>query len=164
MLPRMPERVTGDLAPDSARRRAYSHRSRRTLFGELLVRADTFLEAARHWHERPRPPYVLVMANAESEPGMSLAAAVLSGQMDLARGDAHAQIKALVAPLGTPPAVFGRFLRVPLATFLLAERLGEDIAGAIAMWLERVRPDETPIVAIGHSHITVARERTRTRA
>lgn len=48
--------------------------------------------------------------------------------------------------------------------FLLAERLGEDIAGAIAMWLERVRPDETPIVAIGHSHLTVARERMKTRA
>ncbi|CAN5925095.1 hypothetical protein BH11MYX4_BH11MYX4_29660 [soil metagenome] len=103
------------------------------------------------------------MANAESEPGMSLTAAVLSGEMNLTQADAHAQIKALVTPLGRPRAVFSRFLRVPMATFLLAEHLGEDIAGALAMWLEKVRPDETPIIAIGHSHLTVARERTRTR-
>lgn len=163
LLPRMPERVTGDRAPDSAGRLSYSHRSRRSLFGELLVRADVFMEAARHWPDWPEPR-VLVMANADSEPGMSLAAAVLSGEKNLTRGDAHAQIKALVEPWGRPPVVFGRFLRVPLATFLLAERLGEDIGGALAMWLEKVRPDETPIIAIGHSHLTLARERTRTRA
>jgi len=46
---------------------------------------------------------------------------------------------------------------------ILPEQLGEEIAGALAMWLERIPPDQTPIIALGPTDIVVVVERTTER-
>jgi hypothetical protein len=158
--PLMAERVTGERAPNPPGSRSYGFLPSRSMLGELLVRADILLDRASRRPEREPSPLVMIVADAGNEPGTSLAGTVIGAEKGMAPTAVHAQIRALAHPFERV-VVFARLRRIPIATFLLAEQLGEDIAGALAMWLEKVHPDETPIIALAHDHIAVLRERTR---